>query len=159
MQNPVMTIFADDLHPGQQILLGHYTVTESEIIEYARQWDPVFIHTDPATAHDTPLGGVVASGLHTMAIYQRLAVHAFWSQFTGGIGRGFQLHFRRPVWPGTTLTGDLTVHTVTPRPERGDAAVTIAAQLVDDDREIVLQLTNDSVLPLRAGTTTPSTSP
>lgn len=58
--------------------------------------------------------------------------------------------------PGAPLTGELTVQTVHPRPERSNAAVTMDAQLVDDHREIVLQLTNDSLLPLRAGTTAPS---
>ncbi|MBB0992410.1 hypothetical protein G6009_13545 [Dietzia sp. SLG510A3-30A2] len=77
--------YADDLEPGQLIPLGSYTITEEEIVTYARQWDPVFIHTDPTAAATTPLGGVIASGLHTLAIYQRLAVPAFWSRFTGGV--------------------------------------------------------------------------
>ena len=88
--------YADDLEPGQQIPLGSYTITEEEIVTYARQWDPVFIHTDPTAAATTPLGGVIASGLHTLAIYQRLAVPAFWSRFTGGVGRSFEIQFRRP---------------------------------------------------------------
>ena len=93
--------YADDLEPGQLIPLGSYTITEEEIVTYARQWDPVFIHTDPTAAATTPLGGVIASGLHTLAIYQRLAVPAFWSRFTGGVGRSFEIQFRRPVRPDT----------------------------------------------------------
>ena len=144
-----MATYADDLSPGDRFDLGHYGLSEDEIVEYARRWDPVFIHTDPAAAQDTPLGGVVASGLHTLAIYQRLAVQALWSRFTGGIGHSFDIRFRRPVWPGTTLTGHLTVRSVTPRPEREDAAVTLDGELVDDRGEVVLQLLNRSVLPLR----------
>jgi len=59
--------YADDLEPGQLIPLGSYTITEEEIVTYARQWNPVFIHTDPTAAATTPLGGVIASGLHTSA--------------------------------------------------------------------------------------------
>lgn len=142
--------YADDLEPGQQIPLGSYTITEDEIVTYAQQWDPVLIHADPAAAAKTPLGGVIASGLHTLAIYQRMAVPAFWSHFTGGIGRSFEIHFRRPVRPDTTLTGQMTVQMMTPRPERGDAKVTIAAELFDNNGDTVLDLINHSVLPLRS---------
>ena len=141
--------YADDLEPGQQIQLGTHTITEPEIVAYAKQWDPVFIHADPTAAAKSPLGGVIASGLHTLAIYQRLAVPAFWSHFTGGVGLSFEIHFRRPVRPGTTLTGQMTVQTMDPRPERGDAQVAITAELVDDNGDIVLELSNHSVLPLR----------
>lgn len=146
-----MTLFADDLLPGRQFALGSHQLTEAEILEFARQWDPLMIHTDPSAAQQTPLGGVIASGLHTLAVYQRLAVRAFWSEFTGGIGKGFEIHFRRPVRPDTTLTGVLTVQTVSPRPDRGDAAVAVTAELTDDNGDVVLALTNHSIIPLRAG--------
>ncbi|WP_166741570.1 MaoC/PaaZ C-terminal domain-containing protein [Cumulibacter soli] len=142
------TWYADDLEPGSRISLGSYTVTESEIIDYAQRWDPIFIHADPITAADSPLGGVVASGLHTLAIYQRLAVRALWQHFNGGIGSGFEIRFRRAVRPDTTLTGHLTIQTVTARPERHDAKVTVRGELVDEDGSAVLELTNYSVLPL-----------
>lgn len=142
------TLYADDLEPGREIPLGSYTLTEAEIVSYAQQWDPLMIHTDPEAAASLPTGGVIASGLHTLAIYQRLAVPAFWSRFTGGIGRGFEIHFRRPVLPGTTLTGRMTVQSVTARPDRGDAEVAMAAVLQGPDGQTVLDITNYSVLPL-----------
>lgn len=145
-----MTIYADDLEPGQQIALGRHTLSEQDIVEFARQWDPVHIHTDPTVAASGPFEGVIASGLQTMAVYQRLAVEALWSRFAGGVGQGFEIRFLRPVLPGTTLTGHLAVESVTSRPERGDARVTITAELVNDEGEPVLAVTNRSVLPLRS---------
>lgn len=144
-----MSIYADDLHIGQKFAFSRYFVSEDDIVEYARQWDPVYIHADPVAAHSGPLVGVIASGLHTLAIYQRLAVEALWSRFAGGVGRSFDVHFRRPVRPGTTLTGSATVESVTPRPERGDAIVLVSAELIDDAGEIVLDLRLDGALPTR----------
>lgn len=144
-------LYADGLRAGDRVDLGRHTITEAEILSFGTRWDPVFIHTDPDAAAASELGGVVASGLHTLAIYQRLAVRAFWSRFTGGIGSGFEIRFRRPVFPETTLTGHLTVRSVEPIPERGDAKVVITAELVDDADRTVLELTNRSVLPLRSG--------
>jgi acyl dehydratase len=144
-----VSLYADDLEPGRRFDFGRYTVSEAEIVDYARRWDPIFIHVDPEAAARAGLGGVIASGLHTLAIYQRFAVETIWSQAAGGVGRTMDIGFRRPVRPGTTLTGHATVHDVTPRPARGDAVVTIHGELVDDEA-VVLTVVNESVLPLRA---------
>ncbi|GLB63215.1 hypothetical protein NCCP2495_10930 [Dietzia sp. NCCP-2495] len=141
------TLYADDLTPGQEIPLGHYTLTEEAIVDFARQWDPITIHTGPAD--DSPLGSVIASGIQTLAVYQRLAAQAFWTRFPSGIGRGFEMTFRRPVLPGTTLTGQITIRSIEPRPDRGDAKLVIDAALVGDDGQTVLDVTNSSVMPLR----------
>ncbi|OZF42257.1 hypothetical protein CH293_26355 [Rhodococcus sp. 14-2470-1b] len=143
--------YADDLAVGQRIEFGQHTVSQEEIVEYAKLWDPLFIHADPVAAELSPFGSVIASGIHTLAIYQRLAVQAFWSGFKGGIGRGFEINFRRPVLPGNTLSGHLLVESVTPRPERNDATVTLSAKLVNEDADVVLELINRSVLPLSPG--------
>lgn len=144
-----MTTYADDLSPGQRIELGHHTLTEGDIVDFARLWDPIAIHAEPDVAAHGPFGGVIASGLQTLAVYQRLAVEALWSGFAGGIGKGFEIRFRRPVPVDTTLTGHITVRDVAARPERGDAEVTLDAELVNQDGDVVLELTNVSVLPLR----------
>jgi acyl dehydratase len=143
-----MSLHADDLEPGRSFAFGRYTITAAEIVEYARQWDPIFIHVDPEAAARAGLGGVIASGLHTLAIYQRFVVEAIWSHAAGGVGRTMDIGFRRPVRPGTTLTGRATIHSVAPRPERGDAVVTIHGELADDEA-VVLTVVNESVLPLR----------
>lgn len=149
----VTTIYADDLSPGQTFTFSRHTLSETEIVEYARQWDPIFIHTDPATTTEAGLGGVIASGLHTLAIYQRFAVEKLWSQVAGGVGRSMEISFRRPVRPGATLTGHATVRRIEPRLHRGNALVIVDGEIVDDG-DVVLTVVNESVLPLRAGKST-----
>lgn len=156
-----VTIHADDLRAGQVFRFSRHTVSEAEIIEFARRWDPVPIHTDPVAAAQGPWGGVIASGLHTMAIYQRLAVAALWSEFTGGVGRSFDVRFRRPVRPGTTLTGSATVASVTPRPGRGAASgcradVVVDAELTEEGGPAVLWVRLEGLLPIRASGTGPA---
>jgi acyl dehydratase len=56
-----------ELSPGQRFDFGTLSLSEAEIIEYARKYDPQPFHTDPEAARSAPLfGGLVASGLHTM---------------------------------------------------------------------------------------------
>ncbi len=63
-----------EFHPGRQIEAGPYEVDEAEIIEFARQYDPQWFHTDPRLSADGRFGGLIASGWHTCAIAMRLIV-------------------------------------------------------------------------------------
>lgn len=141
-----MPLYADDLTPGRQFAFSAYTLTEAEILRYAERWDPLPIHADPVAAQAGPHGGVIASGLHTLAVYQRLAVEALWSRVVGIGGRTFEVRFRRPVRPGTTLTGQATIESVAVRPDRGDAVVVVASELADEGGEVVLRVVADALL-------------
>lgn len=145
-------IHADDLTVGQEIPFGTWTLSEQDIVDYARVWDPLPMHTDPEWAATTgPFGGVIASGLQTIAVYQRLIVDALWSHAMGKAGRGFDLRFLAPVRPGTTLTGAARVLGIDPRPERGDALVQLLSHLVDvADGTVVLELRADVIMSLRS---------
>jgi len=48
-------LYAQDLVEGQQFQLVKYTITEAEILQFANQYDPVSIHTDPVAAAATVL--------------------------------------------------------------------------------------------------------
>ncbi len=143
-------IHADDLAVGQEIPFGTWTLSEQDIVEYARIWDPLPMHTDAEWAATGPFGGVIASGLQTIAVYQRLIVDALWSNAMGKAGRGFDLTFVAPVRPGTTLTGAATVAEINARPDRGDALVKLHSRLVDAaDGTLVLELKADVIMGLR----------
>ncbi|MGU3290950.1 MaoC/PaaZ C-terminal domain-containing protein [Williamsia sp. M5A3_1d] len=113
-------IHADELEVGSVWPLGSHTPTEDEIIDFARQWDPQRFHTDRAFAADHFFGGIIASGIHTMAIFQRLAVPAVFDRWATIAGRGMNdVRLLRPVRPGMELTGSITVDAVElHRPDR-----------------------------------------
>jgi acyl dehydratase len=144
-----MPRYADDLVPGAEFALGEHTLSEAAIVSFAREWDPAPMHVDPEAGRAAGFGGVIASGLQTLAVYQRLAVPTLWADFASGVGRSFEVRFRRPVPAGTTLTGRAVVESVQPRPERGNAVAVIAAELADEAGQVVLALGVEAVLPLR----------
>ena len=66
----------EDYEPGQQTDLGSHTLTEAEILAFARKYDPQPFHIDEAVARASIYGGLVASGWHTCALMMRLSVEA-----------------------------------------------------------------------------------
>ena len=60
-------LYFEDLNIGQKILLGPISVTEVEIIEFAKKFDPQPFHIDAEKAKDS-LFGVFApqAGIHVL---------------------------------------------------------------------------------------------
>lgn len=148
-------LYAEDLAEGQKFQLGEYVIDEAEVLQFARQYDPVPIHTDPVAAAAGPFGGLIASGFNTIAIYQRLIVEAVWSKVAGIVGRSMEVRLPAPVRPGATLTGQSEIQKITLRPERRDAIVIFKTQLIDGEGKVVLILVLDALIRLRPEKTQP----
>ena len=65
-----------EFFPGQRISAGPASLSEAEILEFARAWDPQWFHTDPVAADSGPFKGLIASGWQTCGLAMRLAVEA-----------------------------------------------------------------------------------
>jgi len=64
----------EDFTVGEVIELGSCAITETEILAFARKYDPQPFHTDPEAARRSIFGGLIASGWHTCALLMRLSV-------------------------------------------------------------------------------------
>jgi acyl dehydratase len=132
---------ADDLEVHHRYDLGSFRVTEHSIIEFASQWDPLPIHCDVEVAREGFFGGIVASGVHTLAIFQRLAAKTIYSSWAVIAGRRItDIGFPHPVRGGMTLHGVATVTDI--RRDRSDRA------LVSTDGR--LTVADQAVLTLRS---------
>jgi acyl dehydratase len=102
--------YYEDFQPGTVLPLGSYLVTDEEIQRFGLAYDPQPFHLDHAAGREYHFGGLVASGWHTAAIFQRLYVDAVLSDAAveGSPGAG-DLRWPRPVRPGDVLTGRITV--------------------------------------------------
>ena len=99
-------IYFEDLTVGDEVTYGTYEVTRDEVIEFARKYDPQPFHLSDEEAAKTHFGRIAASGWHTcamtMAVIARYAV-AHEHQGLGAPGID-ELRWRKPVYPGDTLT-------------------------------------------------------
>ena len=136
---------AEQIPVGVERQIGSHTVTEDEVLTFGRTWDPQYFHVDAAAAAESDFGGLIASGIHTLAIFQRLSVETVLSGL--GIVAGKQLRsvrFLRPVRPGDTLTGSMRVDEVSP-PQNGRAVGVSSGTLVNQHGKQVLDVTVDFV--------------
>jgi acyl dehydratase len=97
---PLMALYLEDLHVGQQFTSGEYLMTEERIKTFAAEFDPQPFHLDPAAAQTGFFRGLVASGWHTAAVSMRLLVAGGLPFANGLIGVGGEIAWPRPTRPG-----------------------------------------------------------
>jgi acyl dehydratase len=93
-----------DFQTGQVLDAGPYAVSEIEVLDFAKQWDPQWFHTDPEAAARGPFEGLIASGWHTCGIAMRLAADAFLAGSESYASPGLAyIKWPYPVRPGDVL--------------------------------------------------------
>lgn len=129
-------LYLEDLSVGQRFVSAERTITEGDIVAFARQFDPQPFHTDPEAARDTFFHGLAASGWHTAALSMRLLVDGGLPIAGGLIGAGGQLEWPRPTRPGDTLHTEAEIQKIAPsrsRPDRGMATLRIETRNQDGE--------------------------
>ena len=143
--------YLEDLKVGDRFESDSYKVTESAIMQFAREFDPQPFHLDHAAAKKSVFGGLVASGWHTAAITMRLLVTSNLSLAGGAIGLGVdELRFPMPVRPDDTLRLELEIVDVLPsrsKPDRGTARIRYATR--NQENQIVFTQTATVLVPKR----------
>jgi len=95
---------------GQVIEAGPYLVSEAEVLQFARAYDPQWIHTDADRAARGRFGGLIASGWHTCSIAMRLMVDSVLQDSECFASPGVQrIQWTHPVRPGDALRLRTTV--------------------------------------------------
>jgi acyl dehydratase len=126
--------FADYV-PGTVYEYGYRDVTEHEIVDFARQFDPQPIHIDAAWATTGPFGGVIASGWHTAGMFTRMYVDHYLSHVASLASPGVdEVRWPVPVRPGDRLRMRVTVLDARPsvsKPDRG--IVHTRGELINQD--------------------------
>ena len=111
----------EDFHVGEVEQIGERKVDRDEVVAFARQYDPQAFHVDEAAAEKSMYGGLIASGWHTCAMVMRMMCDAYLLD-TASLGSpGIEnLKWLRPVYPGDTLRGRLTVLEARPMNSKPD---------------------------------------
>jgi acyl dehydratase len=139
---PIEDRYFEDYLPGAVYEYGDIAVTEAEIVDFARHYDPQAMHVDPAAAARGSFGGLIASGWQTATIMMRLFVDHFLSTVASLASPGLdELRWTRPVRPGDVLRIRVTVVEATrsrSRPDRG--MVRTLVEVLNQNGEIVMSL-------------------
>ena len=132
--------FWEDIKVGDTGQLGAYTVTEEEILAFAKKYDPQPFHLDREAAKQSIFGGLIASGWHTCAILMRMSVESMLREQVAGVGSpGIDsCRWLKPVRPGDTLTARTEIVETWPSRSKPIGFIRRRADVLNQHGEVVL---------------------
>ena len=139
---PINDRHFEDYVVGAVHEFGSIEVTEAEIIDFAKRYDPQPFHIDPAAAQNSIFGGVIASGWYTASMMMRLLVDHYISAVASLGSPGIdELRWIKPVRPGDALSVRVTViesKRSRSKPDRGIFRSFI--EVLNQEKEVVMSL-------------------
>ena len=138
--------YFEDYVAGSVHEFGDFTVTEADVVDFARRFDPQYIHTDPDRANNGPFKGLIASGWHSGAILCRLMVDHYISHVASLGSPGVdEMRWLHPVRPGDKLrirTKITETRLSKSKPDRGLVSCEVEMINQEDQPVMSLKITN-----------------
>jgi acyl dehydratase len=148
---PANQRFFEDYAAGQVYEFGPISISEQQIIDFARQFDPQDFHIDPAKAVTGPYRGIIASGWHTISLAMRLYVDHYLSRVASLGSPGVdEVRWPHPVRPGDLLkirVAIMEARRSRSKPDRGIVRAHVEA--INQQDKVVLTMTVVSLLGCR----------
>ena len=141
--------YFEDIVPGHRVVGSErYTLTAEEIKSFAGQWDPMPFHLDEDVARQSPIGGLFASSIHTVAIGVKLS-HAIQEEPMAVIaGLGWdEVRFHQPVFAGDSLRVEAEIYSKRESASKPDRGICISRiQLYNQRDELAVEYKIASLL-------------
>ena len=135
--------YFEDYVAGSVHEFGDFTVTGADVVDFAKRFDPQYIHTDPDRAKNGPFKGLIASGWHSGAILCRLMVDHYISHVASlgspGVDEMRWLHPVRKLRIRTKITETRLSKS---KPDRGLVSCEVEMINQNDQPVMTLKITN-----------------
>jgi acyl dehydratase len=141
--------YFEDYPVGAVFVGGSIEVSEQDILDFARRYDPQLMHIDKPAAEVGQFGGLIASGWHTGSLTMRLIAETMPVK-GGAMGAGIEASWPRPVVPGDVLRVEIEVleaRVSKSRPDKG--VVRFRTTTLNQRDEAVQQCTHTALFPRR----------
>jgi acyl dehydratase len=93
--------YYEDLVIGEVRESSTRTVTLEELVEFAARYDPQYFHADPVAAKESIFGELIASGIHSAALWRALD-----HEISGDIHWICGVAWEDVRWPNPVRAGD-----------------------------------------------------
>ncbi len=131
--------YFEDYPPGAVYEFGATTVSEDELVSFARSYDPQSFHIDRAAAAESMFGGLIASGWHTASLTMRMLVDHYLSTVASLASPGVdELRWLAPVRPADVLRVRVTVTDARRSRSRADRGVVTSYIEVMNQNDVVV---------------------
>ncbi len=141
-------MYFDDLALGMTVETAPAVIEKEKMLAFAREYDPVPLHTDEEYAKTTPFGRLIAPGVMSfLAVWAKyLEVDFFGEELLAG--KSTKIEWLKPVFAGDALTGRAAVTKLVRRNEKNGLAE-ISFEVRNQRGELVLTSVTEAIVKSR----------
>ena len=121
-------MYFNDLKIGMTVEIAPAVIEKQKMLDFARTYDPIPLHTDEDYAKASPFGQLIAPGVMSfMSVWAKYLEKDFFGEELLA-GKSTKIEWHKPVYAEDVLTGKATITNLVQRNSRnGLVEVTIEA--------------------------------
>ncbi len=146
-------MYINDIKVGMTVEIAPAVIEKQKMLDFARLYDNIPLHTDEEYAKTTRFGQLIAPGVMSfMSVWAKyLEVDVFGEELIAG--KSTKIEWIKPVFAEDVLTGKAEVTGLTPRNAR-NGIVEITIKAYNQHGDLVLTDVTEAVVKCRPGSET-----
>lgn len=138
-------MYFEEFELDKTYALSSVTIEQKDMLNFAKKYDPLPIHTDEAYAKTTQFGGIIAPGVMSfMSVWAEfLQLHVLGNDLIAG--KSTKIEWHAPVYAGDKLSGIAKITKLTPR-NAYNGIVDVAVDIVNQDGVLVITSLTEAVV-------------
>ena len=138
-------MYFDDLKLGMSVEIAPAVIEKEKMIDFARTYDPIPLHTDEAYAKVSPFGALIAPGVMSfMSIWAKYLEQDFFETELLA-GKSTKIEWHKPVYADDVLHGNATITNLVPRNAR-NGIVEISIKAYNQNNVLVLTNVTEAIV-------------
>lgn len=141
-------MYFDDIKAGMTVDIEPAVIEKEKMLDFARLYDNIPLHTDEEYARNTPFGKLIAPGVMSfMAVWAKyLEVDLFGEELLAG--KSTKIEWLKPVFAEDVLTGRGTVTKLVKRNSK-NGLVELTIEAYNQNNELVLTDITEAIVKCR----------
>lgn len=138
-------MYFDDIEIGMTVEIAPAVIEKEKMLDFAKTYDNLPLHTDEEYAKKTPFGKIIAPGVMSfMSVWARYLENDFFGEELLA-GKSTKIEWLKPVFAEDVLTGKATVTNLVKRnPKNGLVEITIEAY--NQNNQLVLTDVTEAIV-------------
>lgn len=138
-------MYFDDMKIGMTVNVAPAVIDKDKMLEFAKEYDDVPLHTDEEYAKTTPFGKLIAPGVMSfMAVWAKyLEVDFFGDELLAG--KSTKIEWVKHVFAEDVLTGKAAITDLVKRNEK-NGIVAVSFEVYNQNGELVLTAVTEAIV-------------
>ena len=141
-------MYFDDLKIGMTVDTAPALIQKDKMIEFAKDYDNIPLHTDEEYAKTTPFGKLIAPGVMSfMSVWAKYLEVSFFKDSLLA-GKSTKIEWIKPVFADDVLSGKVTITNLIKRNEK-NGIVEVTVEAYNQNGELVLKNVTEAIVKCR----------